>query len=118
MLQQDRNFFLAVTQRRQRQGECIQAVIEIFAQTLVGERFGNIDVGGGQYAYVDFDDGAAAQARECLVLKDVQQLGRQERRHFADLVEQDGPLVTEFKLAGLRVGRACKGSRFVSEQFA
>src|ERR1019366_8165592 len=86
--------------------------------TLGGERFGNIDVGGGQDANVDLDQGAASQAGERLVLEDVQQLGLQPRRHFADFVQQDGALVANFELARLGVRGPGEGSRFVPKQFA
>jgi hypothetical protein len=48
----------------------------------------------------------------------VQQFGLQRRRHLADFVEQDGPLVANFKFAGLGVIGAGKSSCFVAEQFA
>ncbi len=118
MLQQDRNFFLALAQWGQRHGEGVQSVIEILAQTLVGERFRNVDVGGGQDADVDLDHGAAAEARERLILEDVQQLGLQQRRHLANFIEQDRPFVAEFEFAGLGVRGAGESSGFITEQFA
>jgi hypothetical protein len=68
MLEQNRNLFASFTQRRNGQRESIQAVIQIFPQSLIRESFGNIDVSCGQDANVDFEDRAAAQAGELLVL--------------------------------------------------
>ena len=53
-----------------------------------------------------------------LVLQDVQQLGLQTRRHFADFVKQDGAFVAKFELARLGVGGAGESSGFVPKQFA
>ena len=61
---------------------------------------------------------AAAQARELLVLQNVQQLGLENGRHFADLVEQDGPLVAEFKLPRLGMSRTGESASLVAEEFA
>src|SRR5258708_31955532 len=115
MLQQDGNLFLTVTERRQMQGEGVQAIVEILAQAFVGESFRNIDIGRGQNADVDFDHRTAAQTRELLVLKDVQKLGLQQGRHFADLVEQNGSLVAYFELSRLGVGDAAEGARLIAE---
>src|SRR5271166_3352961 len=115
MLQQDRNLFLTLAQRRQRHGEGVQSVIEVLTQTLVRERFGNVDVGRGQNAYVYLDYVAAAQTGKSLVLQDVQKLGLQQRGHFADFVEQDRALIAQFELAGFGMVGAREGSRFVAE---
>src|SRR5216683_3265234 len=117
MLQQDRDFFPALAQRRNGQSERVQTVVQIFAQTLIGESFRNIDVGGGQDADVHLDHRAAAEAGELLVLQNVQQLGLQRRGHLADLVEQDSALVANLKFAGLGMIGAGESSSFVSEQF-
>ena len=118
MLEQDRNFFFAVAERRKGQGESVQPIVKIFAQALGGERFRNIDVGRGQNAHVNFNDRAAAQPGKLLVLQNVQQLGLQKRRHFPDFIQQDRALVAELEFAGLGVDRAGKCARFVSEEFA
>ena len=56
VLQQNRNLFLALAQRRKGHGKRVQTVIKIFAQPLGGERFGNIDIGRSQDAHVNLDD--------------------------------------------------------------
>src|SRR5581483_4862924 len=40
MLQQDRDLFLALAQRRQAEGEGVQPVVQIFAQPLARQRLG------------------------------------------------------------------------------
>ncbi len=53
-----------------------------------------------------------------LILQDMKKFGLQQRRHFADFVEQDRSLVAQLKLAGLGMSRAGEGSWLVAEQFA
>ena len=53
-----------------------------------------------------------------LVLQHVQQFRLQQRRHLADLVEQNRALVAELEFARLGVVRASEGARLVAEQFA
>src|SRR6267154_3591925 len=48
----------------------------------------------------------------------MQKLCLQQRRHLADLVEQDCPFITEFEFAGLGMSGASERSGFVSEKFA
>src|SRR5271166_1828522 len=98
MFQQNRNLFLALAQRRQRHGESVEAVVKILAQSLVSQRFGNVDIGGGQDADIDFDYVTTAQARESLVLQNMEQLGLEQRGHFANFVEQNGAFVAKFEL--------------------
>src|SRR5215472_7188522 len=118
MLQQNRDFFLPLAQGWQGKREGIQTVIKILAQALVGQRLGDVDVGGRQDADVHLDDRTAPQAGELLILQNVQQLGLQQGRHLADFVEQDGPLVAKFKLARLGMGGSRESPGFVPEQFA
>src|SRR5580704_13127856 len=44
MLEQDRNLFLTLAQRRNVQRESVQPAVEIFAQPFIRKRFGNVDV--------------------------------------------------------------------------
>ena len=118
MLEQDGNLFFALAQRRNLHGEGVEAVVEILAQALVGESFGNVDVGRGQDADIDLDDGTAAQARELLILQHVQEFGLQKRRHFADFVEQNRSAIAQLELAGFGMGCAGERTLLVAEQLA
>ena len=93
MLQQNGNLFFALAQWRQVECEGVQSIVQILAQTFRCQRFRDVDVGGGQDTHVHLDDAAAAQARELLVLQNVQELGLQDGRHFPDLIKQDRSLV-------------------------
>ena len=54
----------AIAQRRQLDGEDVQAVVEILAQLAVAHRFRRIDVGRGDHAHVHRLLLAAAEAAE------------------------------------------------------
>src|SRR5580704_2997155 len=118
MLEQDGNLFLALAQRWNLHGEGVEAIVEILAQTLVGERLGNVDVGCGQNADVDFDDGAAAEAGELLILQHVQKFRLQKGRHLANFVEQNGSAVAQFEFTRFGVVCSREGALLVAEQFA
>jgi len=47
----------------------------------------------------------------------LQQFGLQYGRHFADFIEEDGAVVTDFKLAGLGLDRTGKGAGLIAEEF-
>src|SRR5690348_10712595 len=108
MAQQDGNFVAPLAQWRNFYGERVQAVIKIFAKSLVGDGLLNINVGRGQNPDVNSDGRAAAEAREFLVLEHVQELGLEAVRHLADFIEQNRAFIAELKLAGLAAGGAGK----------
>ncbi len=118
MFKENRDFFPPIAQWWQGESKGVEAIVEIFAQPLGSERFGDVDVRCCQNPDVDFDHRAAAEAGELLILENVKQLCLQQRRHLADFVEQDCPFVAEFELAGLGMRGAGEGSRLVSKQFA
>src|SRR5579863_9429539 len=89
MLKENRYLFLALAQWWQLQSECVEPVIQIFAQPLCGQRLRNINIRGCKDANVNLDDRAASEPRKALILQNVQQLGLQGRRHLADFIEQD-----------------------------
>ena len=98
--------------------KAFKPVVKILAQALAGQGFRNVDVGRGQNADIHFDHRPAAQARELLVLQDVQQLGLQQRRHLANFVEQDRAFVAQLEFARLGMVGAGKRAGFVTEQLA
>ena len=66
------------------------------------DRFGQDSVSGRHQADVQLDGAGAAHALELAFLEDAQQLGLQQRRQLADLVEKHGP--------ALGRSRACPSS--------
>ena len=90
MVDQRRQIVLPLAQRRQRDGEDRQAVIEILAESPGVHLDQQVAVGGGD----DADVGAAGpHVPDALIsplLQDTQQLGLQLRRQLAHLVEEQG----------------------------
>jgi hypothetical protein len=69
MLDQQRNVFLALAQRRHMNGDDIQAVIEVLAEEAFLDQALEIAVGGGEDAHVHVDFFRAADAGEGALLK-------------------------------------------------
>src|SRR3546814_20314169 len=67
MLDQRRNILAPVGQRRDRDRDHVEPVIQIFAETTLGDFLGQIARGGGNDADIDLDDTLAADAGEALI---------------------------------------------------
>jgi hypothetical protein len=110
--------FEALAQRREAQREHVEAVVEILAEAALGDRAGEVDVGGGEDADVDPDGAVAADGLEGALLQDAQQLGLGVDRELADLVEQEGAAVGHLEPAGAVLGGPGEGAADVAEQLA
>ena len=117
-LDQQRQVFLALAQRRQSEREDVQPVVEIFAQLALLHRRRRIDVGGGDHAHVDRLLGAPAQPPETAFLEDAEQLHLRRRRHLADLVEEQGAAIRQLETPLPPIRRAGEGALLVTEDFA
>ncbi len=99
-------------------GDGIQPVIKIRAKYSFIQGLVDIDIRGGQDAYVHGYCPASTQAAKLLILQHVKQLGLQCRGHLPDFVEQNRSVITKFKLARFRSHRSRKRTRLVSKKFA
>src|ERR1017187_2562768 len=72
---------------------------------------------GGKQTYISLEFLGAAQTLESSILQHAQQLRLQGRTHLSDLVQQQGPPVSQLELAGLGGGGIGEGAAFVAEQF-
>ena len=72
VLQENRHFLFALAQGRKVQRKSIQTVVEILTKALVGERLGDVDIGGCKNTDVHLNDRSASQPGELLVLQNVQ----------------------------------------------
>ena len=116
VLDQRGNIFLAVAQRRQRQVDHVEAVVQILAEAPFLHQLLQIGVGGGHDAHVDADGFGRAQRHELALLDHAQQLGLGLERDGADLVEEDGPAVGDFEVAFARGHGAGEGAFDVAEE--
>ena len=107
-----------VPQRRRRDREHLQPVIQIAAEELVAHHLRQIPVGGGHQSDVDRDGPSSPQPFERLFLQRSQQLRLQIQRDVAHLVQEQGPPVGHFETADLLRQRAGERTPLVAEQLA
>ena len=105
-----------LAQRRQLQGEHVQAEQQVVAEAALGHRALEVAVARGDQADVDLDRLAAADAVDLALLDRAQQLGLQARVHLADLVEQQRAAVRLLELADAPRDRTGEGAPLVAEQ--
>ena len=111
-----RNVVLALAQRREKDVDDVQAVVEVLAEPPVLDHLPQVAVRGGDDAHVDLDRVHAAEPHELALLHHAQQLGLGLGRDVADLVEEDAALVGEIAEALLRIDRAGEGALHVPEE--
>ncbi len=63
---EERDVFFAVAQRRDEEGDDVEAVEEVFAEVAAGDLFFEVFVGGGDDADVDVDGVAGSDGVEAL----------------------------------------------------
>ena len=100
----------------ERQGEYVEAVVEIFAEAASGHFAAQVAIGGGEDAHVERQRVGAADAFDFLLLQHAQQLRLQRQRHLGDFVEQQRAALRLLELAGMRGVRAGEGAPLVAEQ--
>ena len=88
-----------VAQRRQRDREDVEPVVEILAELAVGDQLLEIAVGRRHHAHVDLDRLGAADALELALLQHAQQLDLHVERQVADLVEEQRAAVGQLEAA-------------------
>ena len=96
---QQRNIFAAAAQRRQIDGDDVEAIEEIVAELAFAHRLAQIDVGGGDDAHIDLRLLRSAERSEAAVLQHAQNLGLGIHAHVADFVEKERAAVGDFKQA-------------------
>ena len=99
-------------------GHDVQAVEEVLAEAPGRDLGLDVPVGRRQHAHVDLDRLLAADALELPLLQHAQQLELQRRRHVADLVEEQRPLVGQLEAPELALDRAGERALLVAEQLA
>ena len=106
----------ALAQRRQLQGDDVQAVIEVFAK-LAGLGQGlEVAVSGSDQAHVDLLRLHRADPTNLAFLQHAQQSRLGFQRQFADFVEEQGAAVGRFHQAGTPGAGAGEGAFLVAEQ--
>ena len=110
-----RNVFLVLAQRRNIDGDHVEAVVEILAERAFFERGAQVAVGGGDQADIHFERFRAAEPLEFALLQDAQQLHLDGGRHVADFVEEQRAFVGQLEFSGLARSGAGEGALLVAE---
>ena len=113
IIDKKRDVFLALPERRDRDGENIEPVEQVFPESALPDLFLQIPVGGRDDPHIDLDGFGAAQPLKLAVLDDPEQLGLKIHRHLADLVEKQGAVVGKFGSAPI-----CRASEPVNAPFS
>src|SRR5262249_14401834 len=115
---QRQDLLLTLAQRRKRDLDDVQAIVEILAEPARRDRLLQILVRRGEDPHVDLHDGAAAHARELPILEDVKELALQGGVEVTDLVEKDRAAIRGFELADLQLVRTSERPPLVPEELA
>ena len=110
------NITRPIAQRRQGQGEDIEAIEQVFAEPPGLDLGCQMAVGAGDHPHIDTDRAGRAQRQHLAFLQGAQQLGLQGQRQFADFVEQQRALVRRTEQALARFGCARERALAMAEQ--
>ncbi len=75
LFDEQRDILLAIAQRRDEEGDDVEAIEEVFAEVAAGDLFFKVFVGGGDDAYVDVHGVAGADGKEALFVEGTEDLG-------------------------------------------
>ena len=108
----------ALAQRRDAQGDAVEAEVQVAPEAPGGDLGLQIAVGGRQEAHVDGPRLQGADAEHLPLLEHPQQLRLERDRHLADLVEEDGPALRRLEQAWLALRRPRERAALEAEQLA
>src|SRR6266481_3642824 len=118
VIRQERYILAALTQAGHANGNDVQAIVEVLAKRALGDLPVEIAVGGGDDAHVHRNFAGAAHRTHGAFLEYAQQFDLHGHGHFADFVEKDSALVSDFEQSAPVLVRSGEGAFDVSEEFA
>src|SRR6478672_2780606 len=107
-----------LAERRHREGEDVEPVVEVLAEGPVLHGRDRVLVGGRHDPDVDDDLGLAAEAPEGALLEEAEELGLDAGLHLGDLVEEEGAAVGELEAALAAIAGVGEGAALVAEDLA
>src|SRR5262245_41144583 len=117
-LHEERDVLGPLAQRRERDGQHVDPVVQVFAEGLVAHGLAGVAVGRGDDANVDLDLRLAPDPANHTVLEDAKILHLESRAHLRDLVEENGAAVGQLEEARFALVRAGEGPLLVAEELA
>src|SRR5262249_10913637 len=115
---EDGDIFDALAQRRHVHLHGAQAEVEVLAEAAFGYGVGQVAIGGGDDAQVQFEHLVGPDPLHLVFLENAQQFHLDGEGQVGDLVEEDRAAVGNLELSGARFDGAGKRAAFVSEQLA
>ena len=112
---QKRNIFRAFAKRGDLNGENVEAVIKVAAESALADEFGKILVRGGDDADIHALRAVAAEALEFLFLQNAQQFGLEVERKVADFIKKERAAVGQFEAADLLIDGPSERALFMAE---
>src|SRR5207245_16188 len=108
----------ALAQRRQEDGQDVEAVVEIFAEPPILHHLRQVLVGGGENPDIDRNRAGPADAPDLLLLEGAQELRLHRHSEIARLVEEEGARGGLLEQPDLPGDGAGEGPLLVAEQLA
>src|SRR5580704_7993156 len=115
MIEEQGNILAALAQRRQLEGNHVEAMIQILAKAAIAHKAQQIDIRRGDNAHVHFDIFSATQAHEFAFLDHTQELGLRLPAYRGNFVEEDGALIGDLEKSLLRSDSAGERTLYVAE---
>ena len=115
---EQRDVASAISKRWQRDGEHIEPVKEIAAESSLPDFVGQVAVRRRHDSHVDIDRTRAAKPLDLPLLNDPEKTRLQFERQLADLVQEHGAPIGQLESTDLRRVGSGKRPAFAAEQFA
>src|SRR5260370_20186295 len=112
------NIGWSVAERRQRDRESIQPIVEIFAEFPVSDQQRQVPIGRGNDTDIDSRGARAAYWLKLTLLEHAEQFGLKFQRHVSYLVEKQRSTIRQRKAADVRSESARECSPFMPEKLA
>src|SRR5262252_5587105 len=117
-LYEERDVLGPLAQRRERDGQHVDPVVQVLPEGLVAHGLGGVAVGRGHDPNVDLDLRLATDPANHAVLQNAEVLHLESGAHLRDLVEEDGAAVSQLEEARLALVRAGERALLVAEELA
>ena len=118
MADQGRDVLRPLPQGRHRDGDHVEAEVQVLAEVALLDLDLQLLVRGGDDAHVHVDRLLGADALHLALLQHAQHLGLRAQAHVPDLVQEDGALVRQLELPDLLLGGPRERALLVPEQLA